>query len=149
MSGKAGATTPVATRFWAKVEKTGTCWLWLGGRSRTGYGKFGLGTGKGWKLAHRTAYELAVGPIPEGRQLDHLCRVRHCVNPAHLEPVTRTENVRRGLAGLWGRSKTHCPKGHEYTDGNTYRNPTTGARSCRECLRVGNRASRARARATL
>jgi hypothetical protein len=76
---------------------------------------------------HRYIYELFSGPIPVGLVLDHLCRVRHCVNPEHLEPVTIAENVRRGLKG---RMVTHCPKGHEYTPENTY---TYNRRECRRC----------------
>lgn len=79
-------------RFWAKVNKTGDCWLWTGWRTN-GYGRFTT-NGKNWR-AHRFAFEEMRGPIPEGLQLDHLCRVRHCVNPDHLEPVTRQQNMLR------------------------------------------------------
>jgi hypothetical protein len=71
---------------------------------------------------------ILVGPIPDGLVIDHLCRVRHCVNPAHMEPVTDRENVFRGFAAI-----THCPKGHEYTADNTYIPPSTGSRECRRC----------------
>jgi hypothetical protein len=79
-------------RAWHNVSKTETCWLWIGAIKESGYGNHG-GTG-----AHRFMYQLLVGPIPPGLQLDHLCRVRNCVNPAHLEPVTPSENVRRERA---------------------------------------------------
>jgi hypothetical protein len=116
-------------RFWAKVRKTETCWLWTATLNNQGYGEFGsLG------LAHRFAYELLVGPIPEGLTLDHLCRQPACVRPDHLEPVTHRENVRRG-EGWSGRNarKTHCPQGHAYDEANTrwYHNQ----RNCRACDR--------------
>lgn len=85
---------PVAERFWAKVHKTDSCWLWTASLT-FGYGSFW--DGKGQVRAHRFAYELLVDPIPEGLQLDHLCRIRHCVNPDHLEAVTNAENVQRGV----------------------------------------------------
>ncbi len=128
----------VATRFWPKVNKTSTCWLWTGSISSGGYGGFGIrGTAK---KAHRVSYELIVGPIPEGLELDHLCRVRHCVNPNHLEPVTRQENVRRGVgwAGDYGnagkrRRRTHCNHGHEFTPENTQVRSDGLGRACRTC----------------
>jgi hypothetical protein len=79
--------------FWERVEKTGGCWLWTGSRNGGGYGNYG---GKG---AHRYAYELLKAPIPPGLVIDHLCRVRHCVNPDHMEPVTQSVNCRRGDTG--------------------------------------------------
>lgn len=126
------------TRFTSKFsvnEATG-CWEWSGARDRGGYGRF---TFRGrLHAAHRVAYELFVGPIPEGLDIDHLCRVRNCVNTEHLEPVTTRENIVRGLApalaGLRMASKTHCPRGHEYTEANTYIAPT-GGRLCRTCNR--------------
>ena len=98
----------------SKVNKTETCWLWTAGVNASGYGKFGREP-TGPELAHRVAYELLVGPIPDGLVLDHLCRVRICVNPAHLEPVTSGENTRRACRG-----RTHCKRGHEFTPENTY-----------------------------
>lgn len=74
-------------RFWNKVEKTTGCWIWLGCTSG-GYGLFGIATSKSAK-AHRIAYEIAYGPIPDGLQIDHLCRNPTCVNPCHLEAVTQ------------------------------------------------------------
>lgn len=82
-----------ADRFWWKVHKTTTCWIWRGVLDRDGYGQFGVGRKN--LRAHRWAYESVVGPIPEGLEIDHLCRVKSCVNPLHMEPVTKTENIRR------------------------------------------------------
>lgn len=99
----------MAGAFWSKVQYTPGCWLWLGALGRGGYG---LSRHRGvLSVVHRVAYELLVGPIPEGLQLDHLCRVRHCVNPDHLEPVTALENVRRSRG--WFNTPAHeCARGH-------------------------------------
>lgn len=88
---------PFEDRFWAKVDKDADCWEWRGSRNHKGYGLARRRDGKGIQ-AHRLAYELTVGPIPEGLEIDHLCVNRGCVNPSHLEPVTHTENIRRGYA---------------------------------------------------
>lgn len=110
--------TPASTaRFWAKVETTGVCWLWTGYTNRGGYGVIYAGA---MVPAHRFAYELLVGPIPDGLVIDHLCRTKACVNPDHLEPVTQGENVRRGLgAGSQYQPKSDCVNGHPFTDDNT------------------------------
>lgn len=108
------------------IEKTDSCWLWRGGLGASGYGKY-----KG-RQAHRVIYEELVGPIPDGLQLDHLCRVLICVNPAHVEPVTDLENKRRRFA-----LQTHCKRGHEFTEANTYTG--CGARQCRTCQRYAVR----------
>jgi hypothetical protein len=84
----------IEARFWEKVDKTDTCWLWTGSSDRLGYGRFS--TWPSVTLAHRFAYELLAGPIPDGLVIDHLCRTPSCVNPDHLEPVTQRENLRRG-----------------------------------------------------
>lgn len=91
--------TDPAARFWAKVDRTtgDACWPWTARLDRDGYGTLKMPTGRSIR-AHRFAYELLVGPIPEGLVIDHLCRNRRCVNPAHLEPVTAEENWRRGDA---------------------------------------------------
>lgn len=123
--------------FWTKVdaEDGAACWKWKGPLSRLGYAKFWSrygGRHKSW-LAHRLAYEWCVGPIPEKMTLDHLCRVRHCVNPAHLEPVTHRENVLRGegVAAKQAR-QTHCVRGHELSGDNVrYWKRKRYCRACR------------------
>lgn len=126
-------------------EPNSGCWLWTGAISDTGYGSIGFlidGKPKCFN-AHRYIYEQYKGKIPNGLQLDHLCRVRCCVNPNHLEPVTNRENTIRGLApivlGARNRAKTHCPQGHEYTSENTIIKNRTNkkkiGRQCRECNR--------------
>lgn len=126
---------PIIERFWEKVmpEPNSGCWLWMAASDKHGYGR--LGSGSKLVLAHRFSYELHNGPIPSGLQLDHLCRVPACVNPAHLEPVTPGENVRRGNAGKYNADKTHCKRGHPLSGGNL-RIETTGSRRCRACLRL-------------
>ena len=140
----AGCTARDAARFWARVEPgtapyhtpaLGPCWLWTGAKHNLGYGLFRTGE---LRYAHRVAYMLAGGVILDGFDIDHLCRVRACVNPAHLVAVTHKENVLRGrtIAARNAR-KTHCPQGHEYTPENTYVERTrygTG-RKCKACQR--------------
>ncbi len=123
-------------RFWGKVEITDSCWWWHGAVT-SDYGVFWLGPRN--VLVHRFAYELLVGPIPEGLTIDHLCLNTTCVNPEHMEVVTKGENTRRGK-----RRITHCPKGHAYDETNTYLHPDTGARQCKQCRSAWNRAWRAR-----
>ena len=127
-----------AERFWAKVDicewDSHSCWVWTGAHMNKGYGTFSI-DGRNVRV-HRWVYEQLVGLIPTGLVLDHLCRRRDCVNPAHLEPVTNAENVRRGEPA----QRTHCPKGHPYAgsnllikkrvDGRTYR-------ACRVCYHGG------------
>lgn len=126
------------------VEPNTGCIIWRGSLNREGYGLF---FAEGRRMpAHRFAYEHANGSIPTGLVLDHLCRTPACVNPAHLEPVTIAENVRRGIGPAPRNSaKTHCSKGHEFTPENTM--PTRGGRNraCRECNRQNcRRIARAR-----
>ncbi len=90
------------------------------------------------KYAHRVAYEQTVGPVPSGLELDHRCRIRCCVNPAHLEAVTRQENVRRGTQGWDQKAKTHCAQGHEFSPENTHRTKE-GYRQCIQCKRETTR----------
>lgn len=126
----------VEGRFWRLVDRSDPeeCWVWLGTVLNNGYGRFNRGDRH--VVAHRFAYEAAVGPIPEGLDLDHLCRNRRCVNPAHLEPVTRSENLRRGDLhhNNGNRAKTACRHGHPLEGANLYLTPN-GRRQCRECGR--------------
>lgn len=121
----------VEERFWSKVNKTEECWLWTASTNRKGYGTFRYEGSS--KLAHGIAYLWEVGEVPEGLQLEHLCRVRNCVRVAHLEAVTPGENSRRGEAWKIHGMKTHCPLGHEYSEENTYR--YRGGRHCKTCNR--------------
>ncbi len=145
--------TAPETRFWAAVPAGLTddeCWSWQGTTSSAGYGVFW--TGDAQAKAYRWAYEHLIGPIPVGLGLDHLCHSRsttcaggntclhrRCVNPRHLEPVSNTENVMRGLSfATKNARKTRCPRGHEYDVVNTYI-PPKGGRTCRTCYREYNR----------
>lgn len=117
------------------ITETG-CWIWLGATNGIGYGKFYVVDRM--MYAHRFAYIQKYGEIPEGLELDHLCRNSYCVNPDHLEAVTHQENVKRGKAGeniaTKNREKTHCPQGHPYSGDNLYIKPN-GSRVCRTCRR--------------
>ena len=121
-----------ASRFWEKVNKEsgGGCWSWTG-YLNFGYGRFRL-QGKHWR-AHRLAYSITVGRIPDGKVTDHLCRNRSCVNPEHLEIVDSRTNTLRGESPIAKQARqTHCKRGHELSEGNLY--PTkTGYRMCRAC----------------
>jgi hypothetical protein len=136
--------TRLPLRFWNKVLPIdGECWIWIGAITSNGYGSFGVSSGRG-KSAHRHAYLTLVGPIAPGLDLDHLCRNRDCVNPDHLEPVTRQVNVDRGDAGKHQSSKTHCAKGHAYDEKNTrWRPDRENSRDCRACKNAAMRALRA------
>jgi hypothetical protein len=145
-------TQSLADRFWPKVERRGQqeCWPWLASL-RNGYGQ--IYDGEDWRnpkalYAHRVAYGLMVGPIPKGMQLDHICRDRRCVNPAHLEPVTLAENLARGegFGQRLYRQKTHCKHGHPFEGDNLYVAPD-GHRVCKTCRRaVDQRRSKTRRR---
>jgi hypothetical protein len=121
-------------RFDAKVTKTDTCWLWTGYVDRDGYGKFW--DGERTNFAHRVAHTMFIGPIPVGFEVDHLCFVRNCVRPAHLEAVLPEVNNARGTSPTAENlRKDVCPDGHEYTEANTYR-PARGGRQCIICRRA-------------
>lgn len=132
-------------RYSIPVPVTG-CWLWTGSLNGHGYGKVRDRDSR-LQTAHRASYRAFVGPIPEGLDLDHKCRVRCCVNPAHLEPVTRSENLRRSpLAGKYARKLvTACRAGHAFDESNT-RWGTSGYRECLTCRRERQRQSRSRIR---
>ena len=128
----------VLERFWTKVSIAfGDCWEWLGYRQPNGYGRFW--NGERAVPAHRYIYEVMIGTIPDGYEPDHLCRNRGCVNPYHLELVTRQENTKRGLLPEIMRkhqsSKTHCPQGHPYDEANTYYRKDKNGRECKTCRR--------------
>lgn len=135
------------SRFWAKVQKTDHCWLWVAGTSK-GYGMFYC-DGK-VQVAHLWIWEQVNGPVPEGLELDHAsskgCTSRNCVRLDHLEPVTHKENMLRGKGfASMNAQKTHCPKGHSYTGNNLYVN-LNGWRSCKICKRADVRRFRIRSK---
>lgn len=114
----------------------GECWIWTAYTTPDGYGKFGTGDRR-CVGAHRWAYEYHVGPIASCLEIDHLCEVRNCVRPTHLEAVTHRVNVLRGSrthAGANAR-KTACKRGHPLTEANTYHQPNSNHRACRTCVR--------------
>lgn len=129
-------------RLWARVDKQGPppayrpelgpCWIWQGTVNNNGYGW--ISNNKRGLLVHRVAYELLIGPIPQGLDLDHRCRVLRCCNPTHLEPVTHQENMRRGARA----QQTHCKRGHPFDETNTERR-SNGQRRCRVCSQANRR----------
>ncbi|UIR16696.1 HNH endonuclease [Streptomyces spinosirectus] len=135
-------------RFLAKTKPedrgyTSPCLIWSGYLMPNGYGQFRW-AGR-TQLAHRVAYEIQIGPIPDGFSLDHLCRNRACVNVEHLEGVTQRENLLRGETVTAAHAAaTHCPQGHEYTPENT--TVSGGIRYCRSCnqqrMRIRNERNR-------
>ncbi len=128
---------PPEKRFWPKVNKDGpipdyaphlgNCWLWTACLMKDGYGLF-KGQEK-YLATHIFSYESEYGKVPDGLELDHLCRVHACVRPSHLEAVTHQVNMMRGIEGM----KTHCPMGHPYSGENLYINPSGNSRTCRTC----------------
>lgn len=129
--------------FWSKVTPTGFCWLWEGSTCGSGYGQ--VNYQYTIHKAHRWSYEQLVGEIPDGFELDHLCRIRNCVNPDHLEPVPKSVNVLRGygLGAKWAR-RTHCHN----CGGDDWVARSDGGRRCRPCTREA-KSARQRARRTI
>lgn len=115
--------------FWAKVNKTSTCWLWTAAIDTQGYGVF-------WNEGHIRAHQFLVGKAPKGFNWDHLCRVRACVRPSHLEMVTAEENGHRGLMGAlksdWYAAHPVCKNGHPKTPENIRQ--VGGLRICKVCM---------------
>ncbi len=141
----------VQDRFWLKVNKTSSCWLWIGSKDSNGYGTFNMGRNEHgvikYERPHRYAWFLTYGSYPaKGLVADHLCRVRSCCNPEHIEIVTPFENFRRGRLFFNPKQKTiqrgfkaprlqtHCKRGHEFTEHNIYYRPDGTSRQCRICL---------------
>lgn len=131
------ATRPADVRFWEKVDKDGPipecdptlgpCWIWTAATDRDGYGVFSVVRGL-LRKAHIWAWEQINGPTPDGLELDHLCRVKGCVRPSHLEAVTHGENISRAR-----KARTHCRRGHDFSTARIRKRD--GARICRECAR--------------
>ena len=129
---------PMIERFWLRVQKTDTCWIWTGAKTGSGYGvitgEYNSATKKcPAVLAHRYSYLIHNGELPE--ELDHVCFNTDCVNPHHLEAVTHAENMRRSDMKRGIRSaKTHCPKGHPYSGKNLFYRASRNRRECRTCI---------------
>lgn len=119
----------VTTRV--QTEHSNQCWLWPYAKYYDGYGQVVIN--RKTHRVYKVAFELRYGKVPDGLQLDHLCRERSCWNPDHLEVVTQQENIKRGQVGLRHSSKEYCPKGHPYNEENTYH--YKNGRYCRECGR--------------
>ena len=145
-------------RFFDKVDKAGPtpvdrpdlgpCWIWTGATTARGYGRFQPGPERGVWYVHRLIYDWAVGPIPDGHEIDHVCRRKSCCNPMHLEAVTHAENVARWAVSAEPPELAEaCTAGHAYTPENTMTIRVKGrpSRACRTCHRARQRrASKAR-----
>ena len=133
---------PWRERLWEKVDKSGDCWVWTASVDGGGYGQIAVnGTVRG---VHRISYEETAGPIPDGLEIDHLCRNRRCVRPSHLEAVSHRENILRGISfSAENARKTHCPRGHPLSGSNIlmHRFLRIGKRVCRTCTNEQQRAA--------
>lgn len=128
---------PWPDRFWARVEKTATCWLWHGARAPLGYGYCKRPGDRRHSPAHRISLELSGVTVPRHLVCDHLCNNPPCVNPDHLRVCTQRENIARGSSpAAWNIGKTHCPKGHPYDESNTIRTHRGRHRACKKCARA-------------
>lgn len=145
-------------RLWSKVDRNGPvpehrpdlgpCWVWTGAKTNAGYGQLGrrMGGKQFSMMAHRLAYEAVVGPIPDGLQIDHLCRVPSCVRPDHLEPVTLKENLMRGVGpSAINAKKTTCKRGHPLSGDNLF--TWRDRRGCLICRKSSSDAHHARQKA--
>jgi hypothetical protein len=149
MSGKKDSRGTIESRLFSRVKvdpETG-CHNWTGALSNKKYGSL-------WKdgrmqKVHRIVWELKHGEVPNGLELDHLCRNTRCCNTSHLEVVSRSENLRRSPLMDRHSHKTHCPQGHEYSGDNLAIRKSTGWRTCRTCMRQHNRNWRTRCEAVL
>lgn len=128
-----------SNRFWARVDKSGDCWLWTGAKTKAGYGTTRLPRRGPHTTAHRVAYMLEIGPIPDGHHVHHECMRVDCVRPEHLRAVTPSENSLMSYSPNVGaaaqRAKTHCPQGHPY-EGANLRVARDGRRVCKSCSRA-------------
>jgi hypothetical protein len=146
----------IIERFFAKVKKGAgdECWLWTASLDGKGYGQFWTGLFGSCSRAHRVSYVFARGPIPEGMSLHHLCEVKHCVNPDHLQVCTHQENMTTGKWGVkqlprcaaWQLAKTHCPQGHPLSGENALK-LTGNRKQCKICLRAAQKEHMRRKRA--
>lgn len=132
-----GKVIPLMERIESKIipEPNSGCWIWLGAVNCWGYGQLNM-RGRGTSLVHRILYEQKYGPIPAGLECDHLCRVRCCVNPDHIEPVTKRVNMERGNSPSMRQARqTHCKNGHPFDQENTllYRTKWGFGRKCKIC----------------
>lgn len=135
----------IEERLWRYIqpEPNSGCWLWDGALSGVGYGVLNVGQAESGggrskiRYAHVLSYEIHKGVVPEGLELDHICRTRSCCNPDHVEPVTHAENLRRGFHPKGAEhplgAKTHCPEGHVYDDSNTYTHTNKNGKTSRYC----------------
>lgn len=126
------APIPLDVRLWPKIDAGGDCWEWIAGRDAKGYGR--ISVDRRARHAHRVVWSMLVGPIPDRLEIDHRCRNHGCVNPDHLELVTRRVNVRRGYSpAAFHARKIVCPAGHDLTDPANVREDSRGRRICLPC----------------